>query len=245
MKKLLFVSVIFISSKTVLAQKVGIGTTTPVEKLHVVGNIKADTLKPAALKIATNAAAGKILTSDISGNAKWENAASTGSSKCFMNILLNSNTAGRMGFDLVSALQTDSVDLLTPKYNIGADFTINSSGTTGNKIIINNDGLYRIEAFVTFTVLGSLSGQNYFARLLMLTKESTGNIITEVSGPESLTQIDFSPATYNYQKGIKFTMDRYFNADSELTLSTRFENLSALNGVNVNNGYLSMYRIAD
>lgn len=55
------------------SQNLGIGTTTPVEKLHVAGNIKTDTLKPNAIKLTPNAGIGKILTSDANGNANWQN----------------------------------------------------------------------------------------------------------------------------------------------------------------------------
>jgi len=57
---------------TSFTQNVGIGTLTPSEKLHVNGNVKADTLKPNALKLTPNAAVGKVLTSDASGNASWQ-----------------------------------------------------------------------------------------------------------------------------------------------------------------------------
>lgn len=61
------------------AQNVGIGTTAPTEKLHVAGNIKADTLKPSAFKLTPGAGEGKILTSDAVGNASWQaNSVSTG-----------------------------------------------------------------------------------------------------------------------------------------------------------------------
>lgn len=54
------------------AQHVGVGTTTPSEKLDVAGNIKADTIKPGAIRLLPNAGAGKVLTSDATGNASWQ-----------------------------------------------------------------------------------------------------------------------------------------------------------------------------
>jgi hypothetical protein len=64
--------VIFHMVSFVHAQNVGIGTTTPTEKLQVAGNVKADTVKPNALQLAPNAGNGKILTSDAAGNASWQ-----------------------------------------------------------------------------------------------------------------------------------------------------------------------------
>jgi hypothetical protein len=54
------------------SQNVGIGTTSPSEKLHVIGNIKGDTIKPNSIKLSPNAGNGKILTSDANGNASWQ-----------------------------------------------------------------------------------------------------------------------------------------------------------------------------
>jgi hypothetical protein len=48
---------------------VGIGTTSPAQKLDVNGNIKAT-----GFMIPTGAAVGKILTSDANGNATWQTA---------------------------------------------------------------------------------------------------------------------------------------------------------------------------
>lgn len=72
MKKFVLLVVTLISCVNIYAQKVGIGTNSPSEKLEVIGNIKADTLKPGALKITPNAAFRKVLTSDASGNATWQ-----------------------------------------------------------------------------------------------------------------------------------------------------------------------------
>jgi N-acetylneuraminic acid mutarotase len=53
--------------------EIGIGTMSPTEALDVNGDIKADTAKINELKIPTNASAGKVLTSDATGNATWQN----------------------------------------------------------------------------------------------------------------------------------------------------------------------------
>jgi FG-GAP repeat len=72
MAKLFFTLLFVVAAVCTQAQNVGIGNTNPTEKLDVTGNVKADTVKPAALKLATNAGSGKILTSDAAGNATWQ-----------------------------------------------------------------------------------------------------------------------------------------------------------------------------
>jgi len=84
MKSLLQLLIVLSLAQFCEAQNIGIGTTAPVEKLQVTGNIKADTLKPNALRLTLNAGMNKVLTSDAAGNANWQNS--------------NSSAAGNIGF---------------------------------------------------------------------------------------------------------------------------------------------------
>ncbi|MFT3935480.1 MAG: tail fiber domain-containing protein [Chitinophagaceae bacterium] len=66
---------------------VGIGTTTPSQKLDVAGNIKTT-----GFILSTGSAAGKLLTSDADGNASWQSFPSNG----FLFNAYNEFTASRL-----------------------------------------------------------------------------------------------------------------------------------------------------
>jgi trimeric autotransporter adhesin len=72
---------LLLNNQNYAQQRVGIGTNTPAEKLEVIGNIKADTIKSNFIKMTSGATAGYLLTSDGLGNATWQAAqASSGGS---------------------------------------------------------------------------------------------------------------------------------------------------------------------
>ena len=61
------------SANAVMAQSnVGVGTNTPTEKLDVVGNVKADTVKANVVQVVPGAGAGKVFVSDANGNGSWQ-----------------------------------------------------------------------------------------------------------------------------------------------------------------------------
>ncbi len=55
-----------LAGQSILAQNVGIGTSTPTQKLDVNGRVKAN-----GLQMPTGASAGRILKTDRNGVASW------------------------------------------------------------------------------------------------------------------------------------------------------------------------------
>lgn len=122
MKKRVIVSLSLLISQISFAQNVGIGTNSPVEKLHVAGNIRTDTVKPNALKITTGAGSGKVLTSDGSGNASWQ---ATSNNSAAGN--------GNLGYGVWGDCQTNSIitqyqPVEETPFDANADFGMNGSG---------------------------------------------------------------------------------------------------------------------
>ncbi|MEO7311298.1 MAG: hypothetical protein ABIX01_12925 [Chitinophagaceae bacterium] len=66
--------------------RVGIGTSTPVEKLDVNGNVRADNLiATKSIQLTNNAGAGKVLTSGPAGEGNWANSNSVPGSIAAIN----------------------------------------------------------------------------------------------------------------------------------------------------------------
>lgn len=114
-------------------QNVGIGIITPAEKLHVAGNIKADTMKPSVLKVAANAGAGKVLTSDATGNASWQTSTSIGSS-----------AAGNIGYGVWGDCATNgNISEYNPVIDnngVAGDNFGNSVSISGNFAVVGDYG---------------------------------------------------------------------------------------------------------
>ena len=122
-KKFILIHIFSAMSYLAAAQNVGIGTNTPGERLEVIGNIKADTIKPNAVKLILNAGAGKVLTSDAAGNANWQtNTVAAGNSgfgvwgDCATNGNISAynpvvDTSGSVGDGLGQVVETTCSDL--------------------------------------------------------------------------------------------------------------------------------------
>ncbi|MBL0012985.1 MAG: tail fiber domain-containing protein [Flavobacterium sp.] len=102
----------------------GIGTSTPLEKLHVIGNIRmAD----------GNQAAGKVLTSDSNGTATWQNSSTTA-----WGLLGNTGTISTTNF----IGTTDNQDLVFRRNNtISGRLGVSNSSFGVNALDSNTIGL--------------------------------------------------------------------------------------------------------
>ncbi len=125
MKKIILFLLLIATHQWLMSQSVGIGTNKPLEKLHVDGNIKSDTLKPNAIKLPFNAGNGKILTSDAEGNASWQKiskGSSTGS---------NFSVPGNIGYGVWGDCATNGN---ISDYQPVADTTGSVNGSFGHSV---------------------------------------------------------------------------------------------------------------
>ncbi len=253
MKSILFVTSFLLCMETARAQNVGIGVSIPTQKLDVTGNLK---LSGAFMPGGVAGAAGQVLVSNGTDNAPtWQNVVASGSSKFLVTINDNSNTNSRVGYSTTSGGggQNDSIDLVTTRYNIGADFTINSAGFTNNTILINTNGIYHLEGFVRCVIGHTIAGLTPTASITLKYDEppAGGVIISVPLADRVVLPQTGSGSSFNYNAGFRFSIDIYFTAGTTITLDAAFGSLTGyypftfISAGAGNTSYFSGYRISD
>jgi trimeric autotransporter adhesin len=102
--------------------KIGIGTNTPQEKVHIVGGIKIED---------GNQGDGKVLTSDASGKATWKSATPY--------------------IAIGEAIKTSNENLANNIINLGTTSFSENVDMLGNNIQVKKDGLYKVTYHVNLS----------------------------------------------------------------------------------------------
>jgi hypothetical protein len=111
---------------------VGIGTTTPLDRLHIVGNIRM---------VDGNQASGRVLTSDANGTASWQNSTISAWG-------LNGNATTNPAINFIGT--TDNQDVIFRRNNIQSGLigvtntSFGSTTLTSNTTGINNTAIGRV-----------------------------------------------------------------------------------------------------
>ena len=149
---------------------VGIGTTNPTQKLHVVGNIltsgtvtSAGEVTSAFTLTGNGAAAGKVLTSDANGVASWQTASGGISGTGTANKLPKFTGASALGDSQVFDNGTSvGVGTITPSATARLDVAgnVKITGTPGVNGVIFADGSSQVVAASSNV---NIRGINYLA----------------------------------------------------------------------------------
>ena len=253
MRQIIFIAAILLLQQYILAQNVGIGTTTPTQRLDVNGNIRVS----GAIMPGGNAGnAGEVLTSNGAGaTPEWRAPAAKGG-RFWMPVLNNLNfaggsTQGRGGWNTASGgVQSDSIDLGTPIIS-GTDFSINSNGSFNNFITINRTGLYHFEGGMRYIILcdASLTLLPVAEIVILLSHSSTGDRSLHMA-EEKMDKVggtETASVQNTYMRFVKFSIDLQLPAGATITFENEMFNLRfplAILGIQ-GGGYISGQFIAE
>lgn len=198
MRKIYIIILCVLLTYVTRAQNVGIGTAIPTEKLHVVGNIKADTVKTNVLQLTPNASAGKVLTADANGNGTWIannavvkalNGLSRATDTIMLGGILQTNTAIRLNANSFTITDTGStVTIPISQASSTIPFALSNTATTQSFSAPNNTNLVSSDIYIS-----ALSGSAITVQL----KDNTGNILASATNTYPSSFTGFSSFYYN------------------------------------------------
>jgi hypothetical protein len=218
MNRILLLFTICLFFKSTLAQNVGVGTSSPSQKLDVAGNLR---VSGAIMPGGTAGASGQALVSNGPGQPPtWENLAYTGGGK-FWVTLANSIRTGTQtpvgrGVNWVlnngsEVSQEDTVDF-AGVFVQGTGIDVSNQGSLENYITVNKTGLYHFEGTIRCFITGDIDG-------LVMTPRSTfklrlflaGQLNSDIYMDESLMQLTAQPSTgfanKSYNQTVRFSVD--------------------------------------
>jgi hypothetical protein len=196
--------------------RVGIGTTTPVEKLDISGNINLT----GVLKFNGSAGtAGQVLMSNGTSAPEWVNAP-------------YSNTT-RFAAEIPTTVESDDLTY-TSIYNLNTnDVSISSS----NGLVISKSGLYHFEGYITAVLEYDVAPPADHGFSLGLSADGVQYEIVRLAQMHSV-------GTYQYNLTVKFSNDIYITAPGNVVLFRSFLHNRGIGGAGVYIGRRVMGKIS-
>jgi hypothetical protein len=150
--------------------KIGMGTSTPDEKLHVVGSVKI---------VDGTQANNYVLTSDANGKGSWKNVNTVVAAKVY-------------GEKFRSSSQTISSNSLIQFNENGSSNGLTLGATNTGSITILTSGVYRINYSINFQALGSSTNTSKFS---LIKNSSPTTVFTSTSSIMSVTNNNYYTVT--------------------------------------------------
>jgi hypothetical protein len=199
---------------------VGIGVASPTAKLHVNGTFKVTD---------GTQAAGKVLTSDASGNASWQNSAYRNNDRIMVRFA---------GFGSDSL-----IDGTTTLYdNGGINFNI-----VNTRFTVTTAGLYHFEGLVTSrqAVSQGVPPQYYILSPRVFVSIDNNSLIELASTTSLFTHNEVSnvPLVADMKITLPFSLDIYLDAGN--TVFFKLDDWGLINYSNSRPGYISGYLISE
>lgn len=222
-----------------LSSLIGMGSCIFAQNLEVAGDIST---KGKIILNGTSGIAGQVLTSAGGADATWANSVTTGGGRCRVFIFNNTGQAlanTRNGYDITTGTsQSDTLDFSSAT-EVGTDFTINTTGTTGNRITVNRTGLYHFETVFRMFASSALSVD-------MFPRATANFIIDPVSGgdinitlAEDLMETTGSSVTGSasnqFTLTLRLSINTQLTAGDKVTFMVGFNNLRFPGGQNLIN----------
>lgn len=185
--------------------RVGMGTTTPVERLDVNGNINLT----GTLKLNGSAGtAGQVLMSNGTSAPEWVNAAY--------------NNTTRFAAEIPTTVESDDLTY-TSIYNLNTnDVSISSS----NGFVISRSGLYHFEGYLTAVLEYDVAPAADHGFSMGLVADGVQYEITRLSPMHSV-------GTYQYNLTVRFSNDVYITAPGNVSLVRSFLHNRGIGGTGV------------
>jgi len=121
---------------------IGIGTTSPQDKLHVEGNIRM---------VDGNQAEGKVMASNVDGSATWEDPASVATATTYYGEMYEYNARGSSSTINISAQDVYHGWITASAGEFNSSGVIIANNTVADRLVVLQNGYYLVNISLSFS----------------------------------------------------------------------------------------------